>query len=314
MNVLVTGATGFLGRHLCEALKMQRVTVFEVGSKQCDLTKRESLNRFNSIQFDQIYHLAAWTQAGDFCLNHPGEQWVINQKINTNILDWWAASQRRAKMICIGTSCSYDPDELLVEENYLKGTPISSLYTYAMTKRMLLVGLLALQKQYDLEFLYLIPSTLYGKGYHTDGRQMHFIFDLVRKILRGSLYHEPVVLWGNGDQKRELIHVADFIGALLELVHKEKNTWINIGSGEEHSIREFASLICGIVGFPEERIQFDLNRYVGAKSKVLNINRLRSVLPTFSSRSLKSGLEEVVHWFREKEKLLLPQNIGVSID
>merc|ERR1712070_293364 len=96
------------------------------------------------------------------------------------------------------------------EENYLTGTPISSLFTYAMTKRMLYAGLLALNKQYSLNYLCLVPSTLYGAGYHTDGRQMHFIFDLIRKIIRGKLYNEPVILWGDGTQSRELVFVEDF--------------------------------------------------------------------------------------------------------
>jgi GDP-L-fucose synthase len=306
MNIFVTGATGFLGKSLCKRLKELGHSVVEVSSKSCDLTQIHSLGAWNGVQFDQIYHLAAWTQAGDFCLKHPGEQWLINQKINTHVLDWWVQKQPQAKLIAMGTSCSYPAESSLREEEYLTGLPIDSLFTYAMTKRMLLTGLMAMQKQWGLEYLYLIPSTLYGADYHEDGRQMHFIFDLVRKILRGVLYDEPVVLWGNGEQKRELIHVADFLSAALPLVEKEKNTWINIGSGEEHSIREFAAAICRIVGYPFEKIQYDLSRYVGAKSKVLNVQKLKRILPHFSIRPLQSGLEEVVQWFREKELLLRP--------
>ena len=131
-----------------------------------------------------IFHLAAWTQAGDFCLRHPGEQWLINQKINTNTLNWWQEDQPQAKLIFMGTSCSYSPDCRLLEDNYMIGEPIESLYTYAMTKRMLLQGARAINQQYGLEYLCTVPSTLYGPGYHTDGRQMHFIFDLVKKIMK----------------------------------------------------------------------------------------------------------------------------------
>jgi len=301
----MTGATGFLGKHLCAALAKQGHQILGVSSKDCDLTSGEALKVFDSYSFDQIFHLAAWTQAGDFCLRHPGEQWLINQKINTNVLHWWVEKQPQAKLIAMGTSCSYDPAAHLVEEEYLKGLPIDSLFTYAMTKRMLLTGLMAIQKQFGLDYLYLIPSTLYGAGYHEDGRQMHFIFDLVRKILRGSLYKEPVVLWGNGEQKRELIHVMDFIEAMLHLVQNEKNGWVNVGSGEEYSIRQFATFICEIVGYPTDLIQYDLSRYVGAKSKVLDVKKLKKIFPSFSPRPLKSGLEEVVEWFLKREKTLL---------
>jgi len=173
MNILITGATGFLGSTLCDRLERDGHTLVRLGSRNCDLTQPDSLDRFNDLRYDQIFHLAAWTQAGDFCLRHPGEQWIINQQINTNVLAWWQRHQPQAKLIAMGTSCAYAPELELVEENYLTGLPIDSLFTYAMTKRMLYAGMLALHKQFGLSYLCLVPSTLYGPGYHTDGRQMH---------------------------------------------------------------------------------------------------------------------------------------------
>ena len=115
-KILVTGGTGFLGTHLTAALKKDGNDVTVINSRSCDLTCSDSLEQFDGIQYDEIYHLAAWTQAGDFCLYHPGEQWLINQKINTNILSWWQKKQISAKMICMGTSCFFDPQFLLKEE------------------------------------------------------------------------------------------------------------------------------------------------------------------------------------------------------
>src|SRR5882724_15053 len=187
MKIIVTGATGFLGTALCRRLDQEGHAVTRLGSRDADLRKPASLDRFTE-RYDQIYHLAAWTQAGDFCLKHPGEQWVVNQLINTHVLEWWQRLQPQAKLITIGTSCSYSPDLPLSEEHYLEGAPIESLFTYAHTKRMLLIGQAAMQKQFGLDWLTLVPSTLYGPGYHTDNRQMHFIFDLIRKILRAKHY------------------------------------------------------------------------------------------------------------------------------
>lgn len=305
MNILVTGASGFLGKFLVQALKEKNHHVTEVNSKNCDLTKAESLDQFDSISFDKIYHLAAWTQAGDFCLKHPGEQWIINQQINTNMLTFWAKKHPKAKFIAIGTSCSYDPTLSLQEENYLTGKPIDSLFTYAMTKRMLLTGLMALHKQYQMDYLYLIPSTLYGPSYHQDGRQMHFIFDLIRKILLGVKQDFPVVLWGTGEQIRELIHVNDFVRIMLSLDEKAKNTHINIGAGKGYPIKHFAHLIADIAGYPKDKITYDISKYVGAKAKVLEASKLQEYLPDCQMIPLNEGLYETIQWFNRKCKATL---------
>jgi len=305
MKIMVTGATGFLGTALCLALEARGHNVVRLGSRDADLTRQGSLEPFSGTSYDSIYHLAAWTQAGDFCLYHPGEQWVINQQMNTNVLSWWKDRQPQAKLVAMGTSCSYPPESELVEENYLEGRPIESLFTYGMTKRMLYAGLLALQKQFDLRYLHLVPSTLYGPGYHTDGRQMHFIFDLIRKILRGKLYGEPVVLWGDGHQRRELVYIDDFVDATIQLAETEENNLINIGAGEDHSIREFASMICDEVKFDFGKIEFDTARYVGARSKCLRVERLRKLLPGMQQTPLSEGIRRTAQWFLEHRSTVL---------
>jgi GDP-L-fucose synthase len=300
MNILVTGATGFLGTTLCRELEAAGHNLVRANSRNCDLRRQGSLERLGDVRFDRIFHLAAWTQAGDFCLHHPGEQWIINQQINTNVLAWWQERQPQAKLICMGTSCAYAPDMALVEENYLTGLPIDSLFTYAMTKRMLYAGLLALHRQYGLNYLCVVPSTLYGPGYHTDGRQMHFIFDLIRKIMRGKLYDEPVVLWGDGQQRRELVYIDDFVAILLLLADVCDNDLVNVGAGEEYPIRHFARLIADEVGYDFDKIQFDTNKYVGARSKCLDVNKLRRILPDLPVVTpLTRGLESTIRWFDE---------------
>ena len=298
MKIFVTGGSGFLGQHLVRRLREAGHEVISPSSAVCDLRDPASLLNFTE-PYELIYHLAAFTQAGDWCLYHSGEQWLVNQQINTSVLNWWHELHPATKMIAIGTSCSYAAGTHLIETDYMVGQPIESLYTYAMTKRMLLQGLRAIAQQYDSNFLYVVPSTLYGAGYHRDGRQMHFIFDLIRKILRGKEFGDKVTLWGDGYQNREVIHVDDFISNLFTLVELDARDIFNLGSGEEFNIRHFAKKICQVIGYDFELIDFDDKRYVGARNKMLNIEKAKHYMGDYAVRDLESGIFEVVRWFNE---------------
>src|ERR1700688_4531 len=129
MRIAITGATGFLGTALTVALRRSgEHEVVALGSKDCDLTDADAVRDYPHECYDWIFHLAAWTQAGDFCLRHPGEQWIINQQINTSVLAWWASRQPQAKLVFMGTSCAYASGGSLAETEYMQGEPIASLY------------------------------------------------------------------------------------------------------------------------------------------------------------------------------------------
>lgn len=305
-KVLVTGASGFLGKHLVSTLKNNNVEVLALSSKTADLTDSHSLDNISGKDYDHIFHLAAWTQAGDFCALRAGEQWVINQQLNTNVLNWWMRNAPQAKMVTFGTSVSYSVEENLTEDKYLDGQPYEKFYAYGMSKRMLLAGLQCLNKQYGMNYLYAIPSTLYGPGYHMDDRQMHFIYDLIRKILKGKMYGTPVTLWGNGEQRRELVYIDDFIQNLLELNAVASNDIFNIGGGEDYSIKDFANIICDLTGYDANNIGYDVNQYVGAKSKILSIDKFRAAIGKDLTRTdLKTGISKTIDWFLENKDILL---------
>jgi GDP-L-fucose synthase len=294
-NILITGGTGFLGKKLTSVLKEKtEANIYSLSSRDLDLRYYESFKQFSKIKFSKIYHLAAWTQAGDFSLYHPGEEWIFNQLINSNILFWWLNSQRQAKFISIGTSCSYEEGSNLIEKDYLKGEPLKSLYEYGMTKRMLIIGQQSLFRQFDLEYLTVVPSTLYGPGYDISNKIPHFIFDIIKKIIRGKNFGEKVELWGNGEQKRELVHINDFVNQMLLIESKVNNEIINIGAGEEYKINQFAKLICNIVKFDHEKIIYNKDKFVGAKSKKLNIERKKELLPNYKNIPLEEGLRETI--------------------
>lgn len=286
MKILITGNTGFLGRHLVKSLFNHELHFSN--TKAASLSSLENLaTAFSNIEFDLIFHLAVKTEAGDYCLTHQGDQWIQNQIINTTMLQYWKEFQPQAKMIAFGTSCSYPENIEMREDNYLAGPPESFLETYAMTKRMLLYGLQALHNQFGMKYLYLIPSTLYGPEF--DVGDKHFIFDLMRKIKNDS----KIVLWGDGEQRRELIHVRDAISIIMKLVESKQEGIFNLSSSNDMSIKEYAQIICDIVGRNSQDIEYDQTKYVGVKKrKLINEKMLSSINHQFID--IKNGIKELI--------------------
>tara|TARA_Y100000361_G_scaffold105017_1_gene94717 strand:- start:88 stop:996 length:909 start_codon:yes stop_codon:yes gene_type:complete len=302
MNVLVTGATGFLGRHLIKKLQSLDYNIYTSNSKHCNLHNYNDLcNNLRNIKFDYIFHLAAMTKAGDYCLHHKGEQWIDNQLLNTNILKFWASEQQQAKFIAMGTSCMYEPStNRLKEELCMSGTPEEGLITYAHTKRMLLLGLQSLAHQYKLNYLYFIPSTLYGDNF--DLNDNHFIFDLVKKIYNGKYLNKKVSLWGDGLQKRELIYVEDAIDIIFKLKDLD-NKIINLGTGQDNTIQDFAKCICNKLNFDSNKIYYDTTKYTGARRKILCIDNLLSLIgKNYKFTSIEDGISAVIEYYKNSSK------------
>jgi GDP-L-fucose synthase len=301
MKVLVTGATGFLGTHLVKKLKDLGYVVFISNTKTANLSNLDNLRIYDEIRFDYIFHLAAVTKAGDYCLKFKGDQWISNQIINTNILKYWKEKQPQAKMICMGTSCSYAPDVFMTEDNYLLGQPDEGLYTYAMTKRMLLVGLKSLEEQYGLKWLYFVPSTLYGPDFELDDN--HFIFDFIRNCYNAKCNNDEFVVWGDGHQRRELIYVDDAVSAMINLLGFN-NQVFNLGSGIDYSINEFAKIVCEIYDYDYSQVKHDLTKYVGVKEKRIDTIKTENALGLndLNSTSLTDGLRIAIDYFKKEYK------------
>jgi GDP-L-fucose synthase len=285
-NILVTGATGFVGRHLSKSLLNQNYNVVGLNSRTFfDIKTYDH-------KLDYIIHLAVKTSAGGYCQAHPGEQYLINSDINNTMLKYWREYQPQAKMITFGSSCGYDKTIEKTEENYLKGEPEPGYEVYGSMKRNLLVGLKALKQEYSMDYSYLIPSVFYGPEY--DLHDKHFIFDLIRKIVNAKNGGGKVVLWGTGDQTRELIYIEDAVDIITKAMDWDKPV-VNLSSGKEYSIKKYAEIICNIVNYDVNLIQWDTEAFVGSHNKKLT----NTYLQDYEFTSLEEGLAKTIDYYRK---------------
>lgn len=288
-KALVIGYTSFFGRHfISKASEMLKIT--KLNSKNCDLMT-DKIYEYDKELYDYIFYFAVKTEAGGYCQNHPGEQFLINQKMNTKALDYWYTKQKQAKFITFGSSCSYSDDSVRREENYLKGTCETGYEAYGMIKKMLLVGLKSLAKEYGMKYMFYVPSCLYGPEYVIGDK--HFIYDINRKICNAKFLNTaPPTLWGDGHQKRELIYVEDAVDIILNFLDKE-NEVINLTTGVDHSIRHYAKNICDIIDYDFNKINFDLTKFVGAKQKRFIVEKIND----FEFTELENGLKNLIDFY-----------------
>lgn len=300
MKILITGGSGFLGGYLYSKLVNKKNKIISLSSKDLDMRNPNNFIKLKNIKFDKIFHLAAWTQAGDFSVKNPGLQWVNNQLINTNLLKWWHKEQSKAKLISIGSSCVYSSGKNLKEKDYITATPREELLAYGMSKKMLHIGKVSLAKQFKLKYLSVVSSTLYGPNYSIFDRTPHFIIDIIKKILIAKRKNQTVELWGDGNQKRESMHVADFVNQLILCEKKINNDIINIGPGFDFSIKQWVKIICKIENFDFKNVLFNKNRYTGAKEKKMSITKLKKILPNYKNINVTKGLEETIQGIKKK--------------
>ena len=307
MKILVTGGGGFLGSHVVDRLRSDGLEPYVARRADYDLTRLDDAARlFADARPELVLHLAA--EVGGIGANraNPGRYWYANLTMGAHVLE----QSRLAgvdKLVVVGTVCEYPKFAPVPfrEESLWEGFPEETNAPYGVAKRALLVGGQAYREQYGLEVVHLLEVNLYGPRDSFDPETAHVIPDLIRKMVEAQERGEDhVLLWGDGSPTREFLYVEDAADAIWLAAQEYSGADpVNLGSGEEISIRELAELIAELTGFDRE-IVWDPSRPNGQPRRRLDTSRAEALFGFRARTPLREGLQQTIAWYRESRPAL----------
>jgi GDP-L-fucose synthase len=299
-TILITGGTGFLGRHVAEELTMGGARVRAIGSSDCDLRHRHQVSRLlDDLRPDAVVHLAAVVGGISANQAEPGRFLYENAVMGLELVEACRVA-RTQKLLLSGTVCAYPKITPVPfrEEDLWNGYPEETNAPYGLAKKLLLVQAQAYRQQYGMNAIYLLPVNLYGPYDNFDRETSHVIPGMIRKFLEArNAGLDEVALWGDGSPTREFLHVRDAARAFrLALEGYDGSEPVNIGSGEEISIRDLANLIAAAAEY-RGRIVWDTSKPNGQPRRKLDTSRAQAWF-SFSSRiPFVEGITETVAWY-----------------
>ncbi|MBB4636586.1 GDP-L-fucose synthase family protein [Longimicrobium terrae] len=299
-RVVVTGGGGFLGSHVVDRLRALHADVFVPRRAEFDLTTDEAVRRlYETARPEMVIHLAA--EVGGIGANreNPGRFFYANAIMGILMIE----EARRTgvqKFVQMGTICAYPKITPVPfrEENLWEGYPEETNAPYGVAKKALLVQLQAYRQQYGMNGIYLLPVNLYGPRDNFDERSSHVIPALIRRMLEARDGGAPEVrMWGTGNASREFLYVDECARAVvLASEHYDGAEPVNLGVGEEITIRDLAAQIAESVGY-QGRLAYDPTQPDGQPRRSLDTSRARELFGFEAHMPFREGLRRTVEWY-----------------
>ena len=303
-KVFVAGHKGLVGSAIVRNLeKKSYKDVYWVRRENCDLRDKAKVDAYFEQAKPEYVFLAA-AKVGGILANrdHPADFIYDNLMIQTNVID---AAYRNGvkKLLFLGSSCIYPKmaKQPITEDELLAGHLEPSNDAYAIAKIAGIRMCRAYRQQYGFNAISLMPTNLYGPNDNFDHNSSHVLPALISKF-HGSLEkskHWVVKLWGDGSPKREFLHVDDLAEACYTCMQDyEGDEHINVGTGEDVTIKELAETIVDVVGYKND-YEWDTSKPNGTPRKVLNVDKMKA-LGWQPKIGLRDGIESTYEWYKNK--------------
>ena len=306
-TVVVTGGAGFLGSFVCERLRARGVKEIVIPRrKETDLTDAAVVrNLYASAKPDVVLHLAA--EVGGIGANqaNPGRYFFANMSMGLNLIEEGRKYGKLQKFVQVGTVCAYPKFAPVPfrEEDIWNGYPEETNAPYGVAKKSLLVMLDAYRRQYNFNGLFLIPVNLYGPRDNFDLNTSHVIPALIRKCVEATERKDSkIVCWGTGSASREFIYVEDCADGIVAGAERfDGSEPINLGTGQEISIKNLVELVARLTGF-QGKIEWDASRPDGQPRRCLDVTKAQKLFGFNAKVSFEEGMAKTIAWYRENKK------------